>query len=225
MNKYQAQTDQPVMAPARSSYAERQFLHTFTAGVLLPLGQSAVTGVMIFIVTIVIGTLIFDWVDPLRYASTFGVIALVATYLYLQRRWLSLTALEEMFDVDLNGDQVIGQPEPQVIKIQITEQKDNGHVQIHNIDLPASPQQLEAFAHGVLSGAPLSEKFWTGSGRPFSSPQYRSLMTVMMARGLVEYVNEKDRRQGRQLTRAGRAVMKHYAVPSPTPLEEEPENE
>jgi hypothetical protein len=37
----------------------------------------------------------------------------------------------------------------------------------------------------------------------------------MLAQGLTEYVNEKDKRQGIRLTETGRALMKEYSSPLP----------
>jgi len=215
MNKFQ--TDAPIVQPPKPpTYAEKQFLHTFSAGALLPLLQSTITAFVIFIVVFVIATLVFDAVDPFKPAGVIATLVWGFTWLSLQKRWLSLTRLEEIFNVDLNNDQVIG--EPQVVKIQVTDVKESGHVEIHNIDLPTTPQKLSALAQGLLNGMSCSEKTWTGAGKPFSSPEFRSLRTEMLRRGILEYVSPKDPRQGIQLTKVGRAVMRHYSdLPSPTP--------
>ena len=224
MNKFM----QDVPAPAivhQPSYAERQFLHTFVAGVLLPLGQSVTTGLVICIAGYTLAVTVFDAVDPFKSALTFGIVSMAITYLYLQRRWLSLTALERALNVDLNDDDVIGEePEPQTVHIKLEEVRENGHYHADIFDLPASPDQLSTLALGLMNNMPASEKQWTGKGKPFSSQGFRTLKNEMIKRGLMELTNPKDARQGHSLTKAGRAVMKHFASPSPTPQAETDEN-
>lgn len=219
--------DAPAIVPItqKSSYAERQFLHTFVAGVLLPLGQAFTTGLILFIATLTLAVIVFDMIDPFKSALTIGIVSMTFTYLYLQRRWLSLTSIEKVLNVDLNDDGRIGDEEPQTARIQLTEVKDNGHIHTDSIfTLPASPEKLAALAAGLLNNLPCSEKQWTGEGKPFSSREFRALKVEMVKRGLLAYVNPRAPLQGYALTKPGRAVMKHY-IPSPTPQVETDESE
>lgn len=221
MNKFPQDTQVvPQIAP-QTSYAERQFLHTFVAGVLLPLGQAFTTGLILFIATLTLAVIVFDVVDPFKPALVIGISTFAFTYLFLQRRWLSLTAIENVLQMDLNNDDVIG--EPQTVRIQLEDVKENGHYHVDIVDLPVSAEKLATLAAGLLNGLPCSEKQWTGKDRPFSSQEFRALKAEMVKHGLLAYVNPRAPLQGYALTKPGRAVMKHY-IPSPTPLEETNEN-
>lgn len=88
--------------------------------------------------------------------------------------------------------------------------------QISNYHLPADDQQLAALARGLLvDGAPFSERRWTGRGKPFSDVGFEKLRGEMIRRGLAYWKNGKDKRQGSDLTVAGRRVLAKR-LPSPT---------
>jgi len=88
--------------------------------------------------------------------------------------------------------------------------------------LPGQPRQLEELAKGLLDqGAPFAQRRWTGKGKPFSIDQFNALRDEMLRRGLAYYVSEKDPRQGCDLTRVGKQVLRKY-LPSPTTAGLEP---
>lgn len=88
--------------------------------------------------------------------------------------------------------------------------------QSQHFDLPASPRQLEQLATGLMiAGDPFSQRRWTGKGRPFSINQFNSLRDEMLRRSLIRLINDKDPRQGYELTGMGRSVIKRF-LPSPT---------
>jgi hypothetical protein len=216
-----------IPTPTTSGHAERQYLHTLVAGAWLPLLQSTIIAVVVAIGTWIIAWLVFDAVDPHKPAILFFVLTWVYMLIKLQRHWLSLTTVEQFIQRDLNGDGVIGeatgQPSvtPRHVVIQIDTVKENGQYQVGDtsalIKLPCSDEQLRTLAVGLLSGLPFSEKQWTPTkdGKPFAANEFRALRAEMQKQKLVEYVNDKDPRQGIRLTDAGRAVMEEYAD-SPT---------
>ena len=191
------------------TYADRQFLHTQTAGVVLPLLQAMITsGLLAFSVLIL--WFVFGWSGGWKAAlAVFGVMPFVS-WLYLQRRWLVLTA-ERAIQRDINGDGVLGEPnsklESRVVKVQVNHVKEGGHLQVDLINLPCTDSQLRALAEGLLAGVPFTEGAWTGIGKPFSQSEFRALRIVMLQRGLLTMRSEKDQRQGFELTEEGRAVM------------------
>jgi len=216
--KYQ-NTTPPVQTASQPAYSERQFLHTYQAGVGLPLAQAFVTALLIGLIVFVVAILVFDALDPFTPAGIAGIGVLVAGWLFAQRRWLTLTEIEKALNRDLNNDKVIG--EPKTVRVQVTEIKDNGHIHIDSIfDLPY-PDKLPTFAQGVLNGLPITEKEWSPlkDGKLFSLGQIRNLLTVMKIKKLLTVT-----KQGHQLTRSGKAVMKQLAAsPSPTPSENDDE--
>lgn len=224
MNNYQRQEPVVLDVSRAPGYSERQFLHTFKAGVTLPLMQALTTAVLIGIAVFVVVVVAFDAMDPFKPAGAVSLAVLVVTWLYLQRRWLSLTALERALGVDLNNDKAIGEVEPQKVRVQLEDVKENGHYHVDIVDLPGSPKKLALFAAGLLNGAACSEKQWTGKGLLFGMQEFRTLKSEMQRRGLLAYVNPREPRQGLELTKAGRAVMKRLAVLSPAPASETDEN-
>lgn len=79
------------------------------------------------------------------------------------------------------------------------------------MDLPGGPGELEELARGVLLGRPFSEAEWTGNGRPYSRAEFRSLRSVLLERGVLEWRNADAPSQGVALTRPGRAVFGELA--------------
>jgi hypothetical protein len=192
-------------APAEPAYSDRQFLHTPATGVVMPLLQSLVTGALLALGVITL-SLLFDWRNGWKAAlALFGVMPFI-TWMYLQWRWLLLTA-EKVMQRDLNGDGVIERMEPRLVKVQVSHEKENGHLQIDLMNLPCTASQLEKLAEGLLNSLPFTEGAWCGSGKPFSVAEFRLLRSVMLARGLLRARSEKDQRQGYELTDEGKAVM------------------
>ena len=222
MNKFN-QTTPPIIQPQQPTYSDRQFLHTFLAGALLPLVQATITAVMAFIGTLTL-LYLFDVVDLLKPALITASIVWVLTWLYLQRRWLTLTSFERMTGIDIDGDGQIGKPvkEPEVVRIQIDEVTADGHIRQNRFaNLPISNDKLTVIARGLLGGRSFSEREWSGAGKILSSNEFRTLRTEMIKRGLLEVANDKDQRQGYVLTRTGRAVMTKFSqIPAPARQEE-----
>jgi hypothetical protein len=186
--------------------------------------QALVTALLIGLVVYVVAVVVFEAVDPIEPAGAAILFVLVGGWMLLQRRWLSLTALERALGVDLNNDKVIGEAEPRTVRVQLEDVKENGHYHVDIVDLPGSPKKLQLFAEGLLNGAPCSEKQWAGKGLLFGTQEFRTLKSEMQRRGLLAYVNPREPRQGLELTKAGRAVMKRLAALSPAPGSETDEN-
>ena len=80
------------------------------------------------------------------------------------------------------------------------------------LDLPGTPEQLQDLAWSVMLGTrSLSEADWTGSGRPYSKAEFRSLRAQMLGRGLLTWRNPAAPSQGVELTTVGRAVFRRLA--------------
>jgi hypothetical protein len=215
------QTTQP-MQPTQSqpAYSDRQFLHTFTAAALIPLVQATITAIVACVGTATV-LYVFDAIDYMKPIIAIGALTWVITWLLLQRRWLTLTNLERLLKQDLNNDTYVGEPEPASIRIQLDEIRNNGHIhQTQMFELPCTEAQLQALADGVLRlDKTLAEKEWTGAGKPFSINEFRTVRSEMLKRGMVVPASSKSERQGFVFTRAGEAVLKHYA-PSPSPIQD-----
>src|SRR4030067_264706 len=104
MNKFQNTTEQPVQP---LSYSDRQFLHTTNAGVKVPFLQAFITACLMSLFTAAV-IYIFDGLDYFKPMAGRFVFTLVGMWVFLQRRWLWLTKLEEFLKMDLPGDNVVG---------------------------------------------------------------------------------------------------------------------
>jgi len=209
--------------------ANKPNLHNTVAGAILPLTQSAITAVLVFLLVLLI-TVLLDWRKPLVWASTFGLLSWFAAWLLLQTHWLWLTIrVERLLGFDINGDGYTGkppQPEPTAPPIRIdlvTQSADRKEYNQKRISLHATPNQLKALARGlILDKKSLGEKNWAGSDGIFSLPKFRRLRDEMLAAGLIEEASGKDHRQGYSLTASGRAVMRKILtnqLPLPTATE------
>jgi hypothetical protein len=203
----------------RESPAGRQHLHTLTAGAWLPFLQAGMSGVITcLVVVITFSTLRVR--SAWSWGGVLGAIAWGFTWLSLQRHWFSLTSLEQITGVDLNKDGFIGTPPAPVqspdrfVNVRLSETS-QGNLHILNFQLPATSEQLQCLAEGLSMGTTLSERNWTGQGRPFSIEQYRKLRLELQKRGLVKPTSDKDGRQGYELTEAGEAFVLECLSPTP----------
>lgn len=207
MSKYQNVTD----APAAMPHEDRQFLHTRTAGIDVPLLQSVVTAVFVGLSVLTIA-LVFDVLDPWKPTAISMAFALAGWWGYSLLRWTRLTererAIVQTQSVDDDGDPAT----PRIIRVQLDRVTDAGHYQQTAIfDLPATEEQLAAMAEGLLNqNRPFSEREWAGAGNPFSVNGFRSLRSEMIKRGLLALRSDKDPRQGYGLTPDGEAVLREF---------------
>ena len=208
-------TQQPKESPIAPSYAEKEFLHTQTAAVIVPLMQSAVTGLIVLVVSIVLAYK-FNARDLITWPLVIGVVTFGGMWFVLTRRWMNLTDIERMTGIDINRDGQIGTSKqataPTVIRFERVEA---GRYTSRDIRLSASDKVLNQLADGFTHGRPFTEREWAGAGKPFSSEGFRTLRSEMLKAGLIEQKSEHDPRQGFQLTEDGEAWRKKYASTFP----------
>lgn len=206
--RFDAQSE-PTPQMTTPSYAERQFLHTFVAGAILPLAQAFITGVIVFVVALTFA-LRAGVMDPFSWPITLGVVVFGGMWLGLQRRWLTLTNLERVLNVDLNQDHVIGDPKPREPVVIRIDKVANGHYQSNIVRLPATPEQLMALARGFEMHRPFTEREWSGEGKEFSCEEFRELRREMLRRELIMRKSARGTKPGYMLTQDGIELMKKY---------------
>lgn len=216
---YQPVIESPVHKPTA---AEKQFLHTYTAGAILPLTQASITAFLVFIGSFVVATFVFDAIDPLKPSVVFAVIAWIGTWMMRQKLWTTLASFEQWSGIDINNDGVIGSDEPQPkrdpIVIRIDDVSAGGHYQSNTHIFPdwLTDDQLATLANGLINlNRPFSRREWTVRSRLFSDGQYRELQSFLIKHGMIETSSDKSSNGGFVLTRAGRAAMEQL-LPSPT---------
>lgn len=189
--------------------SNRAYLHTAGAGAGLPLAQALISGLMAGLLVLVICI-----ISRSRYileVSGLAMLLVTAGVWYLtQRHWFSLTDVERLTGMDLNRDGNIGEPAPEV-RVVIDRIKENGHFEQSRTSLPASQEQMQSLAQGILEyHLPFTVREWTGRGRPFSVEQFNRLRGELMRRGLIEAASEKDARRGFVFTPEGEQVLQGF---------------
>ena len=221
MDKFTQITSSPREPPMQPAYSDRQFLHTYLAGAMLPLVQATITAVMVMLVTVAL-LYSFDAIDLVKPAVVLGLLSWIGTWLYLQRRWLSLTSLERALRIDIDGDGRIGKPEPKpetVVRVdRITQDR---HFQQSRYTFSISDEQLLEFARGMVTGKPISRRRWAGPDKTFSDGEYRTFQSELIKWQLIESGGN-----GFVLTEEGEEFFESYVEQhgplSPTPDVETP---
>lgn len=208
MNKY-SNAVEPIVVPTPQRDG-REYLHTTTAGVKVPLFQAATLGGTVFLFVLVLG-IVFWWMDPLKPAVIAGGSVGLGWLVWALWRWSNLTRPDQpqvqVRSVDHDDDPVT----PKIVRVQIDEVKKGGVRQWKMFDLPATDEQMAELAEGLLNGnRPFSEREWTGAGRPFSVNEFRALRAELIKRGLMALKSEKDPRQGYEPTDDGKAVFEQF---------------
>ncbi len=125
------------------------------------------------------------------------------TWLALLIRWQNLLwRIEELVGSDLDGDEVVG--EPQAVRVELVEPEKR---QVRFIDLPVDDGTLKDVAVAVLLGGRSFSR--RGLAGIISDGDFRGLQTAMLQAGLARYRDGKPN-AGTELTPAGRAILHHY---------------
>ena len=101
--------------------------------------------------------------------------------------------------------------EPKRMTVTVRDVRDGMFLRLNHYELPASEEQLRAFAIGIEQGVSLAEANWIGPAHPFSRDEYRAFRGELTRRRWVELANHKSANHGFQMTRAGQAVMREIA--------------
>lgn len=204
----------PVVPPNVPKYSDKSFLHTPMAAIVVPLLISFVTALAIMAGTATFIYLIrgYEYERPVLAA---GVTTFVVTWLSLQFRWITLTRLEEMTGIEMDGRPGLGSvPQTGSVRVQVDTITPQGHMEVSEVyDLPATPEQLYLLCLGLHDqGKSLAEKEWSPieAGKPFSIDGIRKLKAEMLKRGIIVYVNSKSKAQGYTETVVGRRIIESW---------------
>lgn len=182
MNKYHS-TTQPAAAPveAPTKPVDKSYLHSRVAGVEVPLAQSVIAGVVVGVPVAVIALLLhaYRW---WAYGIVVWLVVQAVAWFVNNRHWFSLTRLEELTGIELDGKPGIGR-EP--IRIELGSNPTPNTRRNQYLEVPCEPEQLSALARGILNGTSLAEAKWTGKGKPFGLPAFRKLRAYLAGVGLV----------------------------------------
>lgn len=198
-------------------------LHTILIAAIIPLVQSLLTGLVVSIVSFAIA-LTLGKSKPWLWLVWGFLLPVVGVWVFSIRRWFKLTDwlpyVEKVTNIDINRDGQIGKPvstEPKRMTITVRDVRDGMFLRMNHYELPASEEQVHAFALGIGQGLSLAEANWIGPSNPFARDEYRAFRGELIRRRWVELASHKSMNQGFQMTRAGLAVMREIAkANSPT---------
>lgn len=204
--------------------SNQAYLHTREAAAFVPFLQSLLTGFLLALLAF-LGMLKLRMylLDALFWSVVVWVVVVTVAWLLLQRHWFTLTNLERLTGVDLNGDGVVAVAEPEshearhTVRVDIQE-VERGHLRIVSARFPVPEWQMIEMAQGLLAGKPFSEGQWTGKNGSFSKDKFVQVRDELLRRRLLRLKNKKSVNQGFELTASGMAVMRELASHSPTPL-------
>lgn len=188
--------------PAAYTDTERRIPRgsTLEGDVLVPFLQSVITGA--------IGALVSwtFWEAPLPgFAVGFALCWLI---LLVQTRSL-LREVERVTRRDLDGDGVVGPPEPgppaeHILRIEMAD----SHGQVRravNLRSPVPPDRLADLAAAALRGDSLAEGVWGGPGKAFSLDEFRALREELIGARILEWRNPRAHNQGTRVVDAAAA--------------------
>jgi uncharacterized membrane protein YhaH (DUF805 family) len=159
MNKFNQTTPQ-VQVPPPPSYAEKSFLHTVPAAVVVPALQSLVISVAIGAVSFMLQVRFGAILSDAAWNSVIGTgIMFVLVFVFSLRHWFALT-IERAFDIDIPGLGEDRRPVETVIKVnKVTPDR---HWQQTRYDFAVEPELLLRFFIQTLSGRKkISRRSWT----------------------------------------------------------------
>jgi hypothetical protein len=198
MNRFTQSTPQ-VQLPPPSSYAEKSFLHTTGAAVVVPFWQSVIfsiaVGFVAFVFFLRFGSIL---TDAALNTVTVMAVTFLLSFVYLLRHWFALT-IEKTFDIDIPG---LGmEPEkPAPIHYTVNTFNKEGHMtgQSQYTFTSVTDEQIHTFCHKTRKmGFPISRRKWEETGI-ISGDAYRAFYGELVKQGLVGV------QQGRNaLTEAG----------------------
>jgi hypothetical protein len=213
---YTVQIDERLRSEQR--VAAQEYLHTPRAGTIVPILQSIISGLLVGIPVWVMAA----WagiMDAWMFGAVTFFLVTGGAWALLLRHWYSLTSLEQMTGLDLNRDGKIGAGKPQVheVRIRMSGEKD-GHFRETISNLPASPEQMQKLAEGILGNPPVpfTVRQWCGDKKPFSDSQFVELRTALLKartfdnEPLLVASSDKGARRGFEFTQQGLEVLQGF---------------
>lgn len=193
-------TTQSAVAPYEPTETDRRHLFDVsTVGAMA--GAALITGAFSGLAVLIMVYLI-GWPKPWAWGMAVFAIVLISAWIMFLLRWFGLTApIERVTVLDHDNNPAT----PPVVRVQLTSE-DRRVTQY--ADLPSTPEKLATFARAALAGRPISDREWSGVGRPFSQNEFAQLRETMIARGWLRWKNPDYPTQGVEISAAGRAVMR-----------------
>lgn len=220
VNKF-TQTTPQVQLPPQPSYAEKSFLHTVGAAVVVPFWQSVIIAFGVGIASFVLFWRFGAYLsDAMINALTVTVFTFLGVFIYLMRHWFALT-IERKLNIDIPG--LGDEPEkPKTSEIWVKKINSGGSYQADLRTFHISEDKLLMFAQGMANGLPTSRRYWIKHG--FSDGEYRQFQSDNIKFGYFEQAGEGSN-AGFILTPEGEDFYYGYAgAQSPTPTEDNDES-
>lgn len=184
---------------------------SWEADVLVNAGQAIVSSLIVGACGVGLNAWLHGpWFAPLL---GMGVSAALVWFLTLSDSRSLLRRVERITNTDLDGDQVVGAPEPERHEYVFTEKKPDGAISMSmTYDLgDISPERLQTFAKAILAGQSTKTSNWTGAAGLFSRAQYDRLRDKLIQRDLARWCSSKNKATGWALTKRGADLFQSIA--------------
>ncbi len=188
------------------------------ADVTVPFLQAVLSAAMAAVVSASVLTGLSVWLSWRWWIVPVGSLSL--GFLVMAWRWEDLLAdsrsllrrVETIINEDLDGDGRVGEPErPEFVESVHMEVEHKGDRRGGAFaDLPVSRSLFVVWASSVTGGGSLAVSRWAGKSAPFSRSEYDQMMEFLMRAGIVAWVNAKEPKHGRELTRPGKAALRAW---------------
>ena len=173
-------------------------------------GLAAITGLFGAVLLLAIAWLA-KWPDLWIYALLSWAAISAIAWLLLMRRYLEIVG----GDHSGNSPSGISKVYPTTTKVEIVATDPAGEFSAGRwADLKVNLGSLNEVARRLAAGSSFSHAGLAGPGRPLSRSEYEVLRDEFIARGLAYWRSPGSHSQGVCLSRAGVAVMRHFASPN-----------
>jgi len=176
---------------------ERNDLRT---GVLIPVLQAAITGIVSAAVVVSIYKLA-DKVTTFRLFCVVAFLVMAIAWMVMMQQWRGYTFSMRQIDTPV----LYNMDTPDVTRIAVPRETGEDW-----IDLPIDKSRLMIISRKIQKDMRLSHALV--ADRTLTRAEYEALRDEMVRRGLAQWVNPRARNQGVVLTGAGRAMVRHYAT-------------
>lgn len=190
---------------SEASYSEPARAASLASDVGVPALQALISG-MVAALLVAVGVMAWGWSWAAVGASGVGVLAITWALLLVDHRRL-LWAVENLTSGDLDGDGVVGNPEPARLVLEV-KQETSERRGLDFLHLDVDQAIFLTWARAALAGQSLAVAAWVGRGRPFTRGQYEGMLAELERSGIVRLSDARNPQNGRELTGAGRAALR-----------------
>ena len=117
--------------------------------------------------------------------------------------------IERVFNTDLDGDNVVGQPQTVIHEYHVDNDSGDGMVTWKKmLGIPCPPDKLATYARAVLNGRSTGGRTWAGKGGLFGGDDYEKMRDRFFEVGYAHWENDENHKDGWVFNAAGRSFLR-----------------